>query len=362
MLKKIYKHLLNILFLLIYGKITVQKTDKQHNIKVSKITKLKSKKTKNKNYFVYEIKNGRVYTDNNENVAVINDNQIVKDVSFQQKNSYLKSIKYNSSLKQGTPALQKKFKGKVLILCQGASGINNYSHWLLDILPKIKICEEVYDLKDIDYFYIQNKTSFQKESFKKIGIPTNKIIDCGKYKHIKADKIIALTHHVYEKNDYILNAQKKQPEWSIVWLRKKFLQFNKKNNNNYKVFIDRSDSKSKHCKIINNDTVIGFFKKLNFKIYQLSNLSFNQQIKIFNNSRVIVGVHGAGLTNFIFCKKNTKILEIRNKPNPNEVYEKIGFFNKLKYRTFKVDEIKNNKFGDMIIDIKKLENQIKYLL
>ena len=55
-------------------------------------------------------------------------------------------------------------------------------------------------------------------------------------------------------------------------------------------------------------------------------------------------------------------MEIRNKPNPNEVYEKIGFFNNLKYRTFKVDEVKNNKFGDMIIDIKKLENQIKYLL
>ena len=90
MLKKIYKHLLKILFLLIYGKITVQKTDKQHNIKVSKITKLKSKKTKNKNYFVYEIKNGRVYTDNNENVAVINNNQNVKDVSFKQKNNYLK--------------------------------------------------------------------------------------------------------------------------------------------------------------------------------------------------------------------------------------------------------------------------------
>ena len=56
-----------------------------------------------------------------------------------EKKVAFKSIKYNSSLKQGTPALQKRFKGKVLILCQGASGINNYSHWLLDILPKIKI-------------------------------------------------------------------------------------------------------------------------------------------------------------------------------------------------------------------------------
>jgi len=362
MLKKIYKYLLKILFHLIYGKVSIQKTSKQKNVRILKISKLKSKKSKNKNYFIYEIKNGRVYTDNTENVAIINGNQVLKDVSFQQQNSFLKSIKYNSSLKEGTPALQKKFKGKVLILCQGASGINNYSHWLLDILPKIRICEEMYNLKDIDYFYVQNKTPFQIESFKKIGIPTNKIIDCGKYKHIKAEKLIALTHHVYEKNDYILNAQKKQPEWSITWLRKKFLKIKKKVNKNNKVFIDRSDSKSKHCQIINNDVVINFFKKLNFKIYQLSELSFNQQIKIFNNSKIIVGVHGAGLTNFIFCKKNTKILEIRHRLNPNEIYEKIGFFNNLKYQTFKVEEIKNNKFGDIIIDIKKLQKQVKCLL
>ena len=200
MLKKIYKYLLKILFHLIYGKVSIQKTSKQKNVKILKISKLKSKKSKNKNYFIYEINNGRVYTDNAENVAIINGNQVLKDVSFQQRNSFLKSTKYNSSLKEGTPALQKKFKGKVLILCQGASGNNNYSHWFLDILPKIRICEEMYNLKDIDYFYVQNKTPFQIESFKKIGIPMNKIIDCGKYKHIKADKLIALTHHVYEKN------------------------------------------------------------------------------------------------------------------------------------------------------------------
>ena len=362
MLKKIYKYLLKMLFFLIYGKISLQQINRQKNIKIIKISKLKSQKSKNKSYFLYEIKNGRVYTDNTENVAIINGNQIIKNISFQQKNSFIKPTKYNSTIKQGTPAIQKKIKGKVLILCQGASGINNYCHWLLDILPKFRICEEVYNLKDIDYFYIQNKTVFQKESLKKIGIPLNKIIDCGKYKHIKADKIIALTHHVYNKNDYILNAQKKQPEWSIIWLRKKFLKMKNNRNNKNRIFIDRSDSYSKHCQIINNEDVIKTFKKFNFKIYQLSKLSFRQQIKIFNDSKIIAGAHGAGLTNLIFCKKDTKVLEIIQKPNPNEIYKKISFFNKLKYQAIKVDEVKNNRFGDININIKKLQKQIEYLI
>ena len=33
-----------------------------------------------------------------------------------------------------------------MILSQGGSGIDNYFHWLFDILPKIKICSEIYKL------------------------------------------------------------------------------------------------------------------------------------------------------------------------------------------------------------------------
>ena len=112
MLKKIYKYLLKMLFFLIYGKISLQQINKQKNIKIIKISKLKSQKSQNKSYFLYEIKNGRVYTDNTENVAIINGNQIIKNISFQQKNSFIKPAKYNSTIKQGTPAIQKKLRVK----------------------------------------------------------------------------------------------------------------------------------------------------------------------------------------------------------------------------------------------------------
>ena len=38
-------------------------------------------------------------------------------------------------------------------------------------------------------------------------------------------------------------------------------------------------------------------------------MSFEKQISVFNNSKIIVSPHGAGLANTIFCRKNTKILE-----------------------------------------------------
>ena len=66
----------------------------------------------------------------------------------------------NIVLSKGTPRLKKKFKGKVLSILQGASG-NNYGHWILEMLPKIKICSEHYNLNDLNYIYTPKIHSFQ---------------------------------------------------------------------------------------------------------------------------------------------------------------------------------------------------------
>ena len=58
--------------------------------------------------------------------------------SFQQINSSLVKPSLNETLRTGTPKIL-KINGTVLVLEQGASGFNNYSHWFMDILPKIEL-------------------------------------------------------------------------------------------------------------------------------------------------------------------------------------------------------------------------------
>ena len=54
-------------------------------------------------------------------------------------------------------------KGRVLSLAQGASGHTNYYHWLFDMLPKIKLYTEIYDIVDLDFIYLNKLNSFQFE-------------------------------------------------------------------------------------------------------------------------------------------------------------------------------------------------------
>ena len=79
-------------------------------------------------------------------------------------------------------------------------------------------------------------------------------------------------------------------------------------NANRKIFISRKDASSRT--ITNEEELINFLKNDNFEIINLSEKKFTDQVKIFNSAKLIVAMHGAGLTNLLFCKSNTKVIEI----------------------------------------------------
>ena len=118
--QNIFKKTFQLLFILLYGKIIKDKNQQKINYKIEKI---------NTNNSLYEIKNGRVYTDLVEHVAIIKDNFLLPNISYQQVHGDFKSIDFNKTLITGTPRILKKFEGNILSLVQGASG-NNYFHFL----------------------------------------------------------------------------------------------------------------------------------------------------------------------------------------------------------------------------------------
>jgi len=354
--KKNYRLLISLIFFLIYGRVRNPK--KIDSLNVRRIKRINLTNVSKFNYKLYEINDARIFTNYVENVSVISNNVLIKDISFQQINGRLVSSKYNQTVKTGTPKLLREFPGTIMLLTQGASGHTNYSHWLLDILTKIKLASMIINIKKVDFFYFSKLNKFQKESLNILGINSKKIIDSNLYRHIKGEKIVAVSHPNYSKGT-IFDAHSKIPVWIIKYLRKEFLKYIKNKKINYqKIFIDRSDSKVKHCKLINNDEIVKFLRSQGFRILKLSKLNFIDQINIFNNSKIIIGPHGAGLVNLVFCNKKTKVIEIKPHDHPNKVYERISKINKLNYKLLKLKKIKNNINGDMLIKIKDLEKLI----
>lgn len=78
--------------------------------------------------------------------------------------------------------------------------------------------------------------------------------------------------------------------------------------------INKNKTNGKERREINNIEFIGkTLKQLysdKFKSYFLENQSFEEQIKIFNNAKLIIMAHGAGMSNLFFCKSGTTIIEV----------------------------------------------------
>ncbi len=348
-MKKLYKAIIQNFFFLVHGKVYFKKYD-------SKIVSKKDIKIDNQNYEIYKIKNGRVFTNYVETLAVISNQSIIKEVSFQQINGKLSKFK-NEVSRTGTPKLLKKFSGKLLVLAQGASGHFNYAHWLFDILPKIKLFSLKHKLSDVDFFYFSRLTKFQDDTLKLLNINPKKIIDSGKFRHVNAKQVYAVTHPNYFSGT-IFKAHSNLPSWIIRFLRNLFLKKRNKKFNYKNIYIDRNDSTQSHCKPINNDEIIKFLKSKNFKILRLSKFNILDQVSIFNNCNKIIAPHGAGLANITFCKKGTKILELIPSNHPNRVYKRISKINNLNYKLISFKNIRNNKNGDMLIDLDILKKYV----
>ena len=143
-------------------------------------------------------------------------------------------------------------------------------------------------------------------------------------------------------------------------MRKRFLKFKSKKKFYKKIYIDRSDSIFNNRRIINEDKIKKLLTKKKFKILKLSNFSFIEQIGIFNSAKIIVGNHGAGFTNLIFCKKNTKVIEFKDK-NTAKIFYKISKDLGLNYKSIlgnRIEKDKKNQNNNLEIPLYKLKNLI----
>ena len=349
-LQKIFKIVSYSIFFIIYGKIeeSVDSSgDSRIKVEIINIEKDLS-------YRVYNIVNGRLYTDRIQDTAVLLDNKIIEEPSFQLRYTYNSNI-YNSKIrdnivfKKGTPRKLRNLKGSVLSLLTGGGGNNNYWHWLFDVLPRFGLCSKTISLSEIDYFLLPDHVKkFQIETLDSLNISKHKRLSSKKFRHIKAKKLIVTDHPVVISGDAskdIMNI----PNWISQWLKDNFLKQSMTNNkkNIKKIYIDRSvetSDKPQQRSIANEDEIKKYLLKNNFTPVKLHETKFDDQVELFHNVECIVGLHGGGFANLAFCKPETKVIELRSS-NAGTPIENLAKKNNLNYNSIIVEAKQIEKFN-----------------
>jgi len=317
-LKKLFKTTFYGFFLKVHGRIEksiTSNSDKRIEVKILS-------EDKNLSYKVYKIRDARLYTDRIHDTAVILDNKIIEGPSFQlryadNRHIYNGKVDENIVFQKGTPRKMRRLNNSVLSLLTGGAGNSNYWHWMFDVLPRLNLCNKVIHLDKIDYFLLPSLIKkFQIESLNLLNIPITKRLSSEKFRHIKAKKLIVTDHPVVTTGNASIDIQN-IPKWIIQWLKKSFV--NKDNINSKenikKFFIERKIIKNENIPyrfIENEEEVKKCLLIKGFTPVILENISFKEQISLFQNADCIIGLHGAGFANLSFCKPGIKVIELRS--------------------------------------------------
>jgi len=129
------------------------------------------------------------------------------------------------------------------------------------------------------------------------------------------------------------------------------------------IYISRN--KAKYRKVINEQEILPLLKKYNFEVVFFEDYSVCQQIELCYNSKNIVSVHGANLTNVVFMQPNCNVLEFRKKDDVhnNYFYELTDSLNCNYYYLnceFEDPKPHTNTFS-LYVDLDKLETYLKQL-
>ena len=174
----------------------------------------------------------------------------------------------------------------------------NFFHWMIECLPRLAALEEYVPLFD-GIVIPSNPQPFHRESLAALGVGGDRLIEASPKLHLKVEHLFT--------TDY--SALDNPATWLHLWYKDKFIRpLNLKVKQGRKIYISRADAS--HRKVANSEEVHAMVSALGFEVIVLSRLSFIDQAKLFYTSDVIVGEHGAGLANLVFCRKGSKVIEI----------------------------------------------------
>ena len=177
----------------------------------------------------------------------------------------------------------------------------NLAHLYLDKMTRIPL----FDAYNIDKYFLFGNNDYIEQLFKKIDKEYYKIDQ-------HYDDVTYVIKNLYLTSGSFTDMKhpaQEMSERSIDYLKKISGAFSDAPDESFKkIFIDRSLTGSRN--IENMPEVDAVLKKYDITKVILENYSLEDQVQIMKSADLIIGVHGAGLTNMMFAKPDSSVIEI----------------------------------------------------
>lgn len=180
------------------------------------------------------------------------------------------------------------------------SGHTNYAHWLTDNLIYLYVYVTKMKPLGVKIVLPDSLLGFAKETVEIMGIEAADILVAG-------DEVLAFDDLYFMDTIYfgeIPNIFKD----AVQYLKDSALRGRPDPDVTRSVYISRRDAVSRP--LINNAELESRLSDLGYEVVATGELTLKQQIALFAEAKIVLGQHGAGLINAIFCPKGSVLIEL----------------------------------------------------
>ncbi len=198
-------------------------------------------------------------------------------------------------------AIARRIEGAAMLL--GNPWAANYHHWLINSLLRLWWTSHFPELQDIPLIVPAQMSSFQRESLTALGVDPR--------------RLLPFDGALWQIDQLFFPANGDYWPLQLRWLRQRFFEHYGFGDapGRRKIYISRADAPGR--RVTNEPEVVEMLARRGFEVLKLATLPLAEQVRAFAEAKLIVGPHGAGLTNIVFAASNATVVDLHPRDEIN---------------------------------------------
>ncbi len=238
----------------------------------------------------------------------------------------------------------RRIDGAALVLCDDVWPLN-YSHWLLDELPRLAFLGA---RRDLSVVIAGPVAGYRRETLLHCGFAPERIVALEDFSAVQADRLL-----VSRDVRQMPHPAFKGAPWALEFLRSRLGPDAAETPCSRKIYVSRGDSRGRY--VVNEDALMQRLEPLGYERMTLGLRTVPEQAALFAGASHIVGLHGAGLANLAFARPGTQVIELFPQGYATPAFYVVAAATGCRYATYvakgEVTKQKRDQIYDASLDL-----------
>ena len=177
----------------------------------------------------------------------------------------------------------------------------NYYHWTVQAVPRLSLLAAAADPREVDHWLVPEPIHpHLGEWLDHLGVPraARVPVPTGLGHRFTAERLLVTS---------VPSAGYDVPRWVVQDVRARVAPL-RRGGGPTALFVDRvSDGRRR---LLNRAEVLRVVRERGLAVVDTADATLAEEVALFSSARLVVGVHGAGLTNALYCPPGAHVVEI----------------------------------------------------